>query len=802
MRYAISLLLLTGLSLAVCPAAEELSAEERLQFADGLYARGMYRVAAPEYEAFLEAHPDKPSADAAHFRLGECYRQMGDLLEAQREFGVVFSKYPESEFRARAGFKRASIFKQVEQYDAAIELYRLVQKNNPPEDIDAASEFFAGECLAAKGRDEEARAAFRTVITKHKASSFRPYALLKLAEAEISAAGKRINDETARRAIEFLDQAEKAADTDRVRAEAVFQRAEIYFRRGEFADSASEYQRLLNEFPEDKRTKEARLQAGWAAHNAGRYADALRTAETVLREIPELPEADEWLYLKANCQRQLVRNEEAVATYRALLSRFPESRFARVARYEKALANYRAGNFEQAIEDAGAVQDDPEMQKDAYWVLAESYAALKEDDRAVQFYRLIVREYPDTDIAAHATYRLAYHLQMQEDFRAAAQYYRQVAATWPKADLAPRALFASAVCRSRSGDREAAIQEWSQLVDRFPDHSLVEEALYQRAMEEVRLDRHTQGIASLEALLKQFPESDVRADAFYWEGMLYRELGRLAEAEDRLRRALDSRPDTELEHESRFYLAVVLHDREQYAEAAELLHPLLSLPLQERLPPSLLEWLAVFDLENDAPKKAMDVARVLVREHDEPGVQQTGWGLLGRAQLAAGNTGEAEKAFTKCLEADARTPFAAEAALHLAEMRLDAGKPAEAEKLFSKASKLAADEAGLGIRARAYIGLARSARALDNLDAAARYYMSVAILYDDPDVVPECLYKAAEIFSELGDYTAMDSAIAELSDRYADSEWTDRARKELIASEQPVDASGPPDVEFGTPARD
>ena len=52
---------LAALGVAVCLAAGAargaLEAEDQVQFADGLYARGMYKLAAKEYTRYLEAHP-------------------------------------------------------------------------------------------------------------------------------------------------------------------------------------------------------------------------------------------------------------------------------------------------------------------------------------------------------------------------------------------------------------------------------------------------------------------------------------------------------------------------------------------------------------------------------------------------------------------------------------------------------------------------------------------------------------------------------------------------------------------------
>ena len=59
-----------GVLLAGAVAALALVPDEQLQFADGLYKRGMYDVAIREYLQFLAA-TNAPQADVVYYRIGE-----------------------------------------------------------------------------------------------------------------------------------------------------------------------------------------------------------------------------------------------------------------------------------------------------------------------------------------------------------------------------------------------------------------------------------------------------------------------------------------------------------------------------------------------------------------------------------------------------------------------------------------------------------------------------------------------------------------------------------------------------------
>ena len=795
------------LAAAVLPAgAEPMDVDERLQFADGLYAREMYSLAAREYESYLDDNPDSERADAVHFRLGECLRQMDNPLAAQREFGIVFSRYPDSEFRARAGFKRASIFKDEKQLDAAIDLFRMVLDIRPPQDIAAASLYLLGETLFERGRWDDAQAALQKVTASHKQSEFYAYALLKLGQMALAGSGDGKHKPDAGRAMDYFEQARRAARTDRVRAEALFQVADARFRAGDFKASADLYAQLLKQFPADRRSQEARLQAAWSSYEAGLYAEGRRLAEAAVDDSAQREHRAEWLYLKANCERQLIQHEEAAASYARLIEQHPDTAFAGAARYEKALTHYKAGEYETAIEMGRRIVDQPKVRKDVLWLLAESYAALERNDDAVQTYRLLVDQFPDADVAPSATYRLAYHLQSRGDHMEATRYYERLVQKWPDGDLAPQALFAAAVSFSRAGRHDRSAQSWTTLITDYPGSDLKEEALYQKAMEEIRLKRYEDALAGLDSLLKAYPETRFLAEACYWQGAVLRQLDRLGDAVERLRRAIELKPRTEIEREARLTLAMALYERDEFQAAAEVFQPLLETDMKARLSPSLLEWLATFNLEQEQPPRALDAAAVLIEQYDDPRWQQVGWALTGRAHRAADRADKAREAFEKALALDVATPYAPEAALRLGDMDLDADQPAAAAEYYRRASALAKDEALLAIRARAYLGLARAARAREDFESAARYYMSVAILYEDNTLVPESLHQAWSIFRSLGDVEAAGNALAELQERYPDSPWTTRALETIAEQdERPADTAPPaPDTveDLGTPARD
>jgi TolA-binding protein len=757
---------------------------DRVQFADGLYTREMYDLALNEYSAVLDAYPEGDQNDAATFRRAECFRFLGKADEAAVAYSRVVASFKESPFRLRAAYRRARLYMDEGDYESASAHLNVILQKKPSADIAAATLYYLGECQLKLKQIKAADASFGRLVKDCSDSMFYAYALMQrgtIYREWWSEVGDKNSEEAVRLgdlALGFFEQALDRPGTDRTAAEALFQMADIHFRRANYEQSAEFYRQLLTRFPADERSGMARMQAAWSASNAGLYAEAVALAKEALADAEVSSGHDEWLYLKANAERQLLQNDAAVSTYRELLTRYPESRFAETAGYETAVAYYKMGKYREALAEALKVRMSAALRDDVRWLLAESYAAIGQRAEAIQYYRMVARDTAGSPRARDATYRLAHQLQQQAAYREASEIYNEVASAFPADPLAPQALYASGFCLAKAGAHEEAARDWRRLVESYPKDALVEDSLYQKGMSEVRLERRDDATATLDELLRRFPSSRFAADAYYWKGMLHREQEKFAAAEEALRSAMKRASRRELQREATFQLGLVLQKLNRGAEAAKLLQELLMSPLVGKFPPALLEWLSIHHGKAKAFDQAAKAADLLITTSDEAAWQQAGWVLLGRAESEQGRPDAAADSFKKALDCEANSRYAAEGALRLGEIYLTKKNAEAADTYFRLASVKAVSEGELPVRARAFYGLGKAAVLGGRHDDASRYFMSVAILYDHPEIVPESLFCAAQAFDRLGRVGDRDRVTGELATRYPESNWAKKADTE------------------------
>ncbi len=772
-----------GCLIAWGTAAWALDPAAQMRFADGLYSREMYELAVREYLVLVREAPGYEKRDTVYFRVAECYRQLGQYPAADAFYRRCLSEYPDSPLRDRAAYRRAELKVRDGNLLEAVNRLRAFLEDDPPADYAAPARYYLGYSLKRLQIRDDARKQLRAVLQDYPDSPFAAYAAIELADMLRSA-----EEPALAQAAALLDRAEELAPTPRVKAEALFQRAELAYAQSHFGDAAEAYLRLLDEFPGDFRAGEAGLQAAWSLIKA--ETRPVRAQALAEERLPDAAPEDRpaWLYLKANAHRLQEEWYSAAEAYDDLLSDAADHELAPAAAYEAALVATERGEHADVLERLDGVPVDPAVRADAHWLQAEAARALDRLQTARDHYRAIWRESAESTRAPAAGLRLA-RLLADGDPRAAADLYIEFAGRYPDHDQAPAALRRSASLYREAGALAAAADAWQTFLERYPEAEGRLEAGLQRALTLIRLEKPGQADRALEAIREEAAGAPLGAEILYWQGVLADQQGQTVKSTRLLREALDHDPAPDLAARIQYRLSAVLLRRGEREAAADIVQALVDSGRTEDMPPNLLAWLARNRLEKGAPASAERAAAALLANADEAAwTPIAGW-LLGQSLQAQGRNEDAIEAYRQAVQAETPpTRETLEARLALGELLLARGQSEAAGRHIEAAVEAAADDEGSGLRARGLMLLARRHAAGDDLDAAARTWMSVAVLYDDPELSPEALYRAARAFDSLNRPERRQSALEELRSRYPESEWAARAQSGPSGEKDPTDS--------------
>lgn len=767
--------LLTICLLCAAGAAGALTPAEQSRFADGIYLRGFYETAVSEYLVLLRDYPDSEFAAAALYRTGECYRQMGNPSGAERFYKRVIAEHPDRPQAAKAELRRAELALADQRFSAAAALLEPLVKKHKEADIAAPAWYYLGLSRWKSGDLAGADKAYGRVLKDFAASPYGSYAALDQATMYAQDRTKRAQMTA------WFEQAVAAAATPSAKAEALFRRGDWAYRQGQYQEAVDTLQALVLELPDERRARDAMVATAWSLYYLDRAPEALVWAEKIIATSQDEEAAVSGAYLRANCLRKMNREGEALADYERVVKNYPTSSYAARAAYEIMATHFQRGEFEKTLVSA-PIQPVAGNEADVLWMRAEAERALGRMEQAKGRYESLVRQYPKAATAPLALMRLGELARAAGGLAEAAELFRRVAAEYPRAAPTADALKASALARMQTGDATGALEDWEALLNKKPavdTHSRTEAQL-QKALVLLELKQNEDSLKTLEDLLEANSEGAPVAAAHYWRGVLLAADEQWEAAEAALRMSLALTPDEAMAALARLRLVGVLQRLNRMDEAADQIEPLLAQPERVAENPALVEWLIQRRFEQDQFPSILTAATALA-EHSKAAVwRQIGWYWVGTAQAQLGEPTAATEAYKKAVALKAQTREGAEARLLLAALELKAKKYKQAAERYAAAADAAGAEDAQDLRVRAYFGLGEVAEAQGQPEKAARHYMSVAVLYDDPEWTPHSLYRAGEMFRQAGLKDQQTAAWRELGERYPESSF---ARQ--IESQQP-----------------
>lgn len=730
--------------LATSAFADDLAAQDRRSFADGLMSRGLHALALREYAALAESTPANEGLDIILARLAECQRRTGDNAGADATCNRFAREFPQSPQRFSAAITHAMALSALGDPLRASRAFDVISaETDAPWDLRLTAMYFAGENYFNVGNYELASMRFEMLLAAASASEntqaiseFCGFATLYLAEIE----AKRGDEASVTGALARYAAAAAAPQTPRIGAEALFKGAFLAYTSGRYDEAVARFSRLFSQYPNDSRIADARLPAAWANFNAGRFAEASALVNRILvKNAGTMPPKDVWaeaLYIEAAAQARLGNGERALGVFSQLLQECPGSRFDAHARYERLVILFKSGRHEALLAEARTFSDPPaELAPDVLWLQAEAAEALEDGGRAAQFYAMLASRHPSSPLASEALYRSARHLREAKSWLEASKSYQRLALNHPDSPLVPYALYESGCCLAMLDRREEAVRDFDAFLEKFPDHKLVPEVMLQKGVSQRAMGLVREAGATLDALTARYGASEAAGKASFERARIFYESGDYPAAEKLLKPLANDASTLEARREASFLLGLCLHAQGRAAEAAALFQPLLEGAMRERLPADRLVWLAEFQYSQGRCSEASNAASELLRRDITDEMRQAANVIIARSQLALSNTNAAIAAFRAAAESPAQTKFSAEAALRLAELLANGDGAMAAQQWFRVAIERAGGDGQETVRARAYRGLAAAHEASGNTDEALRLYLAVSLLYDGGEEV-------------------------------------------------------------------
>ena len=756
-------------------------AAARFDSAMALFNAGQYADAIATFSDFVRDFPQDRRREEALYRLAESYRSLGRTDDALAAYTFQVQTYPDGPLRINGELRRGAILFDQGKFADAITPLQIVSDKGDGE-LQQLGKYLLGRSLLATQKEADGRALLQGLVDEQPPGKFSGNAAQTLAEL----------DDTQNKYPEALalwqkalalssDPAAQATAAARGGWSALeakqLTEAEKFFQTARQLDAGGDSRKVAN-------TGLLRI-----FFQLERYTDWV-TLYTVEKDKVLDSACSEILYDLGHAQFSLKHWPEAVAGFDQYLAAFSSQDAAVTAAYERFLALTQIDRTKTASEAESYLKAWPKSPYRARVRLLQAQELSREKNffQALPLWESLAGEtgdasWPHQEILLD----LARTYDELNNFSKAATAYQNylddLNAHRPftfdergEKTLARQTLQVQArlaVCLQKSDQLLAATDAWKAVQSLAPEGSRER----QTAIESLGLIYARGGpaqeaamVATFRALLDKFPQSPLRAMAAFSVGDSLFKNRDYAGAEPFLLNARKWDAKTWLQPATQ-RLALGAYGLKDDDKTVAYLKEYDTIPapadpqaqIAARLPAALFYWLA------ETARKAGQWSEAetyysRVTQHPDPGDLLAGaWWQLGEVESERKEWPAAAASYEKYRQLKPDAKDATVVVLALGRVQLGAQNFDAATKLGNQAL-LQEPEGPRSAAARMLLG--ETAFATQNYPEAARMFATLAVLFDDPQITPQAMSRAADAFEKAGDAKSAADWREKLKEKY------------------------------------
>jgi len=333
----------------------------------------------------VREYPDSRWADDAFFVIAMNYYWLGNYEKAETQFEGFIEFFPESKYWEEAKLYHALSIARLKRYS---ESRLALQEMFDSKRFGEKARFEWAMTFKAEEDWEGARQAFEDFLSYKKRGDLASAARLNLAEMELKG-GDTLS------AIQTYERFLKRAETSKENLQRTITLSELYYLQGHYRSARKTLNKTTGIY--DEIDDQAILLTGKIKLAQGDSIGAERNFHKVEKTEPKA----EALYLLASIYEGWEDYPKAIAYLDTLTTRYSKYDYATIGKRKKALLESRL-----VTDTTDSIQIDPAQEQ---FMLAQSYLLeLGNPMQAVEEYRIVVLEYPESKYAPQALYAIAW----------------------------------------------------------------------------------------------------------------------------------------------------------------------------------------------------------------------------------------------------------------------------------------------------------------------------------------------------------------------------------------------------------
>ncbi len=745
---------------------------EQLDFANGLFQRGFYKMAADEYGKFISSFKQSKYLPEAYFGKAESSFFLKHYHNAIEQYKEYLHLFPQGKKVDLAKMRLGQSFLFLNDYTSALEWLSSVNSRSLDDSFRQILVFCKGKAYLGKGDKEQAIKSFDEAVAILKGSHCAVDAL-------IEAGAILAKDHKLEMALKYYDRAFNSTNDKKIKSFILYKKGEAYFLNKDYLSAIQVFKGILDKYLNEDIVKDAFSNLLLSLYDLSKYEDLLSVYNKYKAIAKEGDNFFEIYYIVASAYVELSQYKKAEQILNSILTNTSISEFDRnKALLEKAEVLVKSKHMKEAIELLDKGFSDVTVGKDRRLFLeAEAYYGLANFSKSYELYKQIIDNFPSSDFADDALYGAAHAKKAAGDNKKAMElffkYFQQ------GKDLSKRreSLYNDILLAIRERMTDKAVKDSELYLNKFKNWYRSELVMFRLANLYGDLKEYDKAIGLLKSFILKYPKSNRLNKIYFLLAYDLQIKGDKEEALDYYKKIDFTKASKDLIASSLKNMALIYLDQGQEQLAADVYDKIITEFDGRGLNIKVYIWLAEKYVNEEHLDKALEVLQ-RAQKKDVDGKDNIEIAYF--KALAFRKKKEYQKSIKNYnIVLLSRTSNVYTAASYIGKgLCLSALKRySDARKEFETAIVEYPDDATITMRARFEIANLEQERG--NIEEAYKFYMLVAVLYNDDIYCPEALFRAGRILEELKKRKDAIKVYKEIVDVYSQSDLAEEAKQRL-----------------------
>ncbi len=748
---------------------------EDLDFAQGLLSRGLYDMAANEYQKFIANHPQSTYLQEANLAVGECYFLLQDNAKAIDAFNHFKQLYPNSEKTPTATLRLGQIYIEQGRFDDAIKELTSADPAQLKAETLQSFYFYIGKAYRGKNDAASALKFLQKASEVTGVQAQTPYAFQELAEVHVQ-------NKEYKEAVEAYTKALQATQEDSLKGYLLYKLGEAQFLSENYAEAINQFNQVLTQYPNLEITKDALTNLLLAHFNLAQYDQLMTAYQNNAKLIKEDGAYTPVFLTVAKALAALKKFDEAIALLdktAALPNSKDEDKRKVALKKAEILINAKKYQDGLAILEGPLPAGDGAGADEISFLKAQAHYGLGQFDKASESFQEVKNSNADSNYAHASLLGMAHAFQESKNYKEADARFLEYYASEKDDNLKSEALYDAALMEVKLNANDQAVAHAQEYLDKFSTGSRYEQSLLMLGDLYSKTNQFEKAVNLLQDYLTKAKQIQRLDSVEFLLGYNLQLLARGNEAIATYSKVPLNKDDPQFFVSAMKNTAAIYIGEKKEAEAAAAFDQLISAVDKNVLEVKTYLWVCEQYLKQ---KKFNDILRITDKAQKffpNDSVQETAY-FRAEASRELKDFDNAAKLYDVVLTSTAKSMYTGGAHIGKGLILIEAKKFDEAKAEFQKAIDENADDHTITLRAR--YEMANIASAQNNPEEALKFYLLVGTIYDDDTYCPDSLLRAGKILETLNRKEEAVKLYQEIQDRYKDSPAAHECQERISAS--------------------